>query len=75
MREEGSLREGLLAKERQQREEGKKGQGKGTKLKDGDAKRKVLATTVARSVTLHANVRRKKQEAMQVPVVEVVYIA
>ena len=37
--------------------------------------RKVLAITVARSVTLHANVRRRKKQAMQVPVVEVVYIA
>ena len=37
--------------------------------------RKVLVVTVTRSVTLHANVRRRKRQAMQVPVVEVVYIA
>ena len=37
--------------------------------------RKVLAITVVRSVTLHANVRRKRKQPMQVPVVEVAYIA
>ena len=42
---------------------GKKGQGKGTKPKDGNAKQ--IATTVARSVTLHVIVRRSKQCKIQ----------
>ena len=45
MREEGSLREGLLASERQQRKwekerKARKAKGKDTKPKDGDAKQK-----------------------------------
>ena len=52
----------------------RKAKGKAQNSRMVTPSRKVLATTVARSVTLHANVRRKKQ-AMQVPVVEVVYIA
>ena len=51
VREEGSLREGLLASER-----------KGTKPRMVTPSKKVLAITVARSVTLHANVRRKKSK-------------
>ena len=64
---------------------GNKGVGKERKARKAKGKtqnprmvtpsRKVLVITVARSVTLHANVRIRKRQAMQAPVVEVVYIA
>ena len=53
---------------------GKKGQRKGTKPKDGDAKKKGASHNCG-EVGHFANVRRRKKQAMQVPVVEVVHIA
>ena len=52
----------------------RKGQGKSTKPKDGDAKQKGACHNCGEVVTLHVNVRRRKKQAMQVPVVEVVCI-
>ena len=60
-----------VGKERKAR----KAKGKAQNPRMVTPSRKVLAMTVARTVTLHANVRRRKKQAMQVPVVEVVYIA
>ena len=55
---------------------GKKGQGKGTKSKDGDAKQKGACHNsgeVGRFAREYP--KKKKKQAMQVPVVEVAYIA
>ena len=60
-----------VGKERKAR----KAEGKAQNPRMATPSRKVLAITVARSVTLDANVLRSKKQAMQVPVVEVVYIA
>ena len=53
----------------------RKAKGKAQNPRMVTPSRKVLAITVARSVTLHVNVRRNKKQATQFPVVEVVYIA
>ena len=63
-----------MGKERKARK-ARKANGKAQNPTMVTPSRKVLAMTVAVSVTLHANVRRRKKQAMQVPVVDVVYIA
>ena len=81
-------REGCFAKDRwyqtnkrsgkgKKSKKGKKGQGKGTKQypRMVTPRRKVLARTMAKLVTLRVNVRRRKSLTMQIPVVEVMCIA
>ena len=63
-----------MGKERKARK-ARKAKGKAQNPRMATPSTKVLAITVARSVTLHSNVRRRKKQAMQVPVVEVLYIA
>ena len=71
---------GTVGSERQQRErerrrkagKAREAKGKAQNARMVPPSRMVLAITVKRSVTLHVNVRRRKKQAMQVPVVEVV---